>query len=74
MEKEKQDFLLQLEQYASHGIAILLEGYVSTPEEIASTCLLKEDSVYMCDFVFSESDQRLQELHFDKLYITDDRI
>lgn len=67
MEKNKLDFLFQLETYARKGIPILLEGCASTPEEIWNTCLLKEEAAYMCDYIFSDEGNILRELHFDRI-------
>lgn len=67
MDNNKIDFLYQLETYAKKGIPIVLEGYASTPEEIWNTCLLKEDTAYMCDYIFSDEGNLLRELHFDRV-------
>lgn len=59
-------FLMELELLEQSGVRMKLGEQVATPQKIFETCMVKEKMQYMCDFIFEE-DQRLSELHFDKI-------
>lgn len=54
-----------LEIMHQNGIALFLEGELSTPVEIAGRCV-QEDSCYMADYVIDDSGY-LTEVRYDKV-------
>ena len=66
MKEKNLQFLKELETYERQGIHMLLDGVSASPQEIYQTCILREDTSYMCDFIF-EDDNKLEELYFRKV-------
>lgn len=65
-EAEKASFEKQLAEVSKQGVALYLDGHVSTPEEIARTYAINEDLVYMPDYVVDETGT-LREVRYDKI-------
>lgn len=57
-------FLVELEEYETRGVPLLLEGRVSTPIQIFYA--LQESSDYMSDYIGDEQGI-LKEIRFDKV-------
>ncbi len=45
------ELMMQLGDYAERGIPLFFENVPSTPYEIANNLLVRENEVYMADFV-----------------------
>lgn len=57
-------FLIELEQYVTKGVPLVLEGHVSTPIQIFDA--LRECNSYMSDYIGDEQGI-LREIRFDKI-------
>ncbi|PXV91009.1 hypothetical protein C8E03_10416 [Lachnotalea glycerini] len=57
-------FLIELENYVTNGVPLVLEGHASTPIQIYEA--LRECNDYMSDYVGNEKGE-LKEIRFDKV-------
>ena len=57
------NFYAELEQYERSGISMKLDNYPASPMQIVSAHMVKEDHIYMRDYVWDESG-RVKELAF----------
>lgn len=57
-------YLIELEEYVTKGIPLVLEGHISTPIQIYEA--LRECNDYMSDYVGDEKGE-LKEIRFDKV-------
>lgn len=60
------DLFAELTEYEKQGIDISIEGSPASPMQIVSAHLLREELVYMRDYITDENG-RLTELSFDKI-------
>ncbi len=56
-----------LEKEVQNGTSLYLEGKMSTPEDIAKSCVNEEMS-YMADYIWNEKG-KLTEIRYDKIQI-----
>ena len=67
MEKsEYKSLFAELEQYESFGVNMKLEGCPASPMQIVSAHMVKEDQVYMRDYVWDERGN-IKELTFHRI-------
>lgn len=64
--QEIEKFLEELKEYENKGVSIWLEGQKSNPYKVVETCVVREESHYMRDYVSNDAG-KLIELHFDKV-------
>lgn len=57
-------FLIELQEYVTKGVPLVLEGYASTPIQIFDA--LRECNDYMSDYIGDEQGI-LREIRFDKV-------
>lgn len=57
-------FLIELEEYVTKGVPLVLEGHISTPIQIFDA--FRESNDYMSDYVGDEQGV-LREIRFDKI-------
>lgn len=65
-EERLQDMRKQLEEIAKDGTDLYLDGRRVSAAELAWTCCVNEDTVYMPDYVHDE-DGRLTQLRYDRI-------
>lgn len=65
-EERLQDMRRQLEEIAKDGTDLYLDGRRVSAAELAWTCCVNEDAVYMPDYVHDE-DGRLTQLRYDRV-------
>lgn len=54
----------ELKRYQSQGISLYLDGYPSTPKNIAKACQIAENGGYMRDYISDEKGQ-IARVNFD---------
>ena len=64
--REAAALIQELREYEREGTSLYLEGKRSRPEEIASACMLAEETNYMRDFIGDE-DQRIRKINFIRI-------
>ena len=64
--KESAEFLIKLEQLASCGIQLYLNGVKASPEEILLGRGFEDETNYMADFVMNDAGQ-IKELRYDRV-------
>lgn len=64
--KEKMEIISRLSNFVQKGVLLYIDGHLSTPEEVVECYCVNEDSVYMPDYVMSETGS-LKELRYDKI-------
>ncbi len=57
-------YLIELEEYVTKGVPLVLEGHISTPTQIYDA--LRECNDYMSDYVGDE-EGIIKEIRFDKV-------
>ena len=57
-------YLIELEEYVTKGVPLVLEGKISTPAQVYDA--LRECNDYMSDYVSDEKGE-LKEIRFDKV-------
>lgn len=57
---------LELEGAENRGIPLKLNGYPSSPMQIAKACMLREEGCYMRDYL-SDEKGNIHEIRFDKV-------
>ncbi len=65
-EDELHNMKERLEGIAKKGTELYLDGKPISAEELAQTCCLNEEAVYMPDYVLGQ-DGRLTQLRYDKI-------
>lgn len=60
---EFQDMFSELNQYEKKGVYMAMEGMPASPTQIVKAHMVKEDSVYMRDYILNEKGD-LKELYF----------
>ena len=66
-ERERYDALvMQMKQYEKQGIGLSLSGREMSAEEIAGACAVREQGMYMGDYIWT-ADGRLSEIRYDKI-------
>lgn len=63
--KETLNLFLELQTLEERGVGIWMEGCISSPQDVAKSIAVNEDSIYMRDYIFDKG--VLQEIHFDKV-------
>lgn len=63
---ELHDMKERLEEIAKDGAELYLDGKRVSAEELAQTCCLNEEAVYMPDYVLGQ-DGRLTQLRYDRV-------
>lgn len=63
---EMHDLREHLEEFERSGTALYLDGKLTTAEELARTCSVNEETVYMPDYVLDEAG-KLRQLRYDKI-------
>lgn len=58
-----------LESISSNGIALYLEGRRVTAEELAWTCCVNEDEIYMPDIIANDIGQ-VEAVRYDKIKVS----
>lgn len=69
MKEDNANFLelfLELEGAEKNGIPLKLDGYPSSPLQIAQTCTVREENNYMRDYLTNEEGM-IHEIRFDKV-------
>ena len=67
MNDNRRQLYVELQSIADQGIVLFLDGIPSTAERVTHVLCAGEDSSYMRDYVYDETEGVLKELHFDKL-------
>lgn len=65
-EKNAPEFWQKLRDMAESGTRLYLDGKQSSAEEIINICFVKEEAVYMPDYILDD-EGRLAELRYDKI-------
>lgn len=60
------DLVKELKAYSKQSVRLLLEGHLSTPDEIAKAYMVLEDGCYMRNYIGDDND-RIIELSFEKV-------
>lgn len=61
--KKFQDLFSELNQYEKRGVYIGIEGNPASPMQVVEAHMIKEDTVYMRDYVLNENGD-IKELYF----------
>lgn len=63
---EEHYFIIELELFMKSGILILLDGKISTPDQVLRACICEAAVHYMRDYI-SDDKGKIRELHFNKV-------
>ncbi len=65
-EKTYKTLFVELELYEQSGVRMMLDNHPASPMQIVSAHMVKEDSVYMRDYVWDDKGQ-IKELVFHNI-------
>lgn len=65
-EKTYKTLFVELQLYEQSGVRMMLENHPASPMQIVSAHMVKEDSVYMRDYVWDDKGQ-IKELVFHNI-------
>lgn len=65
-EKNYEELFAELKKYERVGIRMQIDGVPASPLQIVSAHMLKEENIYMRDYIMDE-DGKVQELDFYKV-------
>ena len=65
-EKTYKTLFVELELYEQSGVRMMLDNHPASPMQIVSAHMIKEDSVYMRDYVWDDKGQ-IKELVFHNI-------
>lgn len=60
------ELFMELENYVRNGIPIYLSGKPASPDKVVEQVMVKEDNVYMADYVRNE-EGTLQQICYDRI-------
>lgn len=65
-DKNYQELFAELTKYERSGVPLQIDGFPASPLQIVSAHMVREDSVYMRDYIMDEKGM-IQELDFCKI-------